>query len=281
MGDFMKKAAWGSIFETFTKHRSNKPRTNGITMVLDKQGGLSLTEDILAVAANTIDHYKLGFGTSVFFEETILRKKIEMLTSADILVYPGGTLTEAAVFTGRFKEYLQRARQLGFNGVEISDGTIMLDRTSRKYLIESALNAGFRVITEVGKKDPNHIISVGEMVELIGSDLSLGAEHVIVEARESGRGVGICRMDGSISKDMMEAIVEQVGGDKRIIWEAPLKMQQVELINRFGGNVNLGNISMAKVLEVESLRCNLRFDTFHQIQKQYLTNQSSVQAGRN
>ena len=46
-----------------------------------------------------------------------------------------------------------------------------------------------------------------------------------------------------------------------LIWEAPLKNQQQNLILRFGPNVNLGNIQPADVLAVEALRCGLRGDT--------------------
>jgi len=46
-----------------------------------------------------------------------------------------------------------------------------------------------------------------------------------------------------------------------IIWEAPLKKQQHELILTFGPNVNLGNIPPGEVLALESLRLGLRGDT--------------------
>jgi phosphosulfolactate synthase len=51
----------------------------------------------------------------------------------------------------------------------------------------------------------------------------------------------------------------------RLIWEAPLKNQQTYLIQRFGPNVNLGNIPTGEVLALEALRAGLRFETFSRI----------------
>ena len=47
-----------------------------------------------------------------------------------------------------------------------------------------------------------------------------------------------------------------------LIFEAPLKNQQTELIALFGNNVNLGNILPDEVLALEALRLGLRGDTF-------------------
>ena len=46
------------------------------------------------------------------------------------------------------------------------------------------------------------------------------------------------------------------------IFEAPLKAQQVWFIQRFGPDVNLGNIATNDVLPLETLRLGLRADTF-------------------
>jgi len=46
-----------------------------------------------------------------------------------------------------------------------------------------------------------------------------------------------------------------------ILWEAPLKAQQQELIALFGPNVNLGNVAPDEVIALEALRRGLRADT--------------------
>jgi phosphosulfolactate synthase len=54
---------------------------------------------------------------------------------------------------------------------------------------------------------------------------------------------------------------------EKIIWEAPIKSQQVYFIKQFGANVNLGNIAPNEVIALESLRLGLRSDTFFQFFK--------------
>jgi len=47
-----------------------------------------------------------------------------------------------------------------------------------------------------------------------------------------------------------------------ILWEAPLKKQQVWFIKQYGPNVNLGNIEPDELISLECLRQGLRGDTF-------------------
>lgn len=253
--------AWGNLFDELTRAREKKPRTKGLTMIIDKQADLRQSSDLLQIAGHIIDHCKFGFGTTVFMEETLLREKIRLFRSVGVLVYPGGTLAEAAIALGRFDHFLQRAKELGFSSIEISDGTLTIPSEQRSEAIRRSVEAGFTVITEVGKKDPSTPMTPEAIGRQILLDLEMGADKVIVEARESGRGVGVCNPDGSISKDAVEKIVDITGDADHIIWESPLKEQQVFFIERFGPNVNLGNIAPHQVFELEALRCNLRFET--------------------
>src|ERR1700755_1475862 len=84
--------------------RNTKPRTNGITMVMDK--GLSIEEakNFLSIAHPHVDILKLGFGTS--FVTPNLKEKIEVYQSYDIPVYFGGTLFEAFLVRNQFNDYI-------------------------------------------------------------------------------------------------------------------------------------------------------------------------------
>ena len=53
----------------------------------------------------------------------------------------------------------------------------------------------------------------------------------------------------------------QLVGLETVLFEAPRRAQQAWLVNRFGANVNLGNINPAEALAVECLRLGLRSDT--------------------
>jgi len=233
-------------------------------MMLDRCQGLLATEDLLQMCGEYLDHIKLSFGTSALLTEDFLRRKIELVQSYNVEIYPGGTMMELALVQGCFPKCIRRAWDLGFTAIEISDGTITLPRQIREDVIKAALDIGFKVYTEVGKKDPSVIMSPAEICEQIEADLALGAEKVIIEARESGTGVGIYDQGGSVRMDIMTAILNGLNLDQRdaIIWEAPHQKQQTELIIQLGPNVNLGNVKPRDVLGLEAARRGLRFETF-------------------
>ena len=254
--------AWEGIVEPPVRTRvAAKPRATGYTMVLDKGLGLNATADLMQMAAHVIDSLKLTFGTSAFYAESVLREKIGLVQAAGVDIYPGGTFLEAAVVQDKLPDYVRRAKELGFSTLEVSDGTIEMDAATREDIIARALNAGFKVLTEVGKKDPKDAITTTTMHEQIASDLAQGAHKVIVEARESGHGVGIFDAGGDVQTEMVQEILGGVNNVDDLIWEAPIKSQQQWLILEFGPNVNLGNIPPEDILALEALRCGMRGDT--------------------
>jgi len=257
----MTKKAWEGVFHMPEPGRSMKPRTNGLTMVLDKGLGRYAVEDLMATAADYIDFLKLSFGTSAFYDEKVLREKVEIVTGAGVDIYPGGTFLEVTVCQDCYPDYLQRAKELGFTAIEVSDGTMEMSDEVRADCIKRALDAGFKVITEVGKKSPDEKVAVAEMHRLIAHDLELGALLVIVEAREAGKGVGIFDKSGAVDESEVDQIVASVADLDKLMWEAPIKNQQQYLILRFGNNVSLGNVPTTDILALEALRQGLRGDT--------------------
>lgn len=258
------KKAWEDVITIPVGGRSRKPRENGLTMVIDKNLGLYRLKDLVSLAGDYIDVVKLTFGTSAFYDEELLKQKNRELTTAGIDVMPGGTFLEIAIWQGSLDRYLGTARTLGFSAIEVSDGTIEMDRDTRKTAIQKAQDAGFVVFTEVGKKDPSEALSLEKTLETIAADKDSGAKKVIIEAREAGKGVGIFDKDGKIKQGEMEAILAGVDDPDSLMWEAPIKNQQQTLILRCGHNVNLGNVPPDDILALEALRQGVRGDTLKQ-----------------
>lgn len=240
--------------------RSSKPRQTGLTMVIDKGLGGVQAADLSEIAAEWIDVVKLGFGTSRLCPEEIVARKISAYKEQAIQVMPGGTLLEVALAQGRLSGFLEEAGRIGFDSIEVSDGTIQMDDETRRRVIGEAAGAGFTVFAEVGSKFADADLSAEETVREIKRDLELGAFKVIIEAREAGQGVGIFDASGGIVDDKLEAIV--AGADlSNVLFEAPQKAQQVVLIKKFGVDVSLGNIQPTDVHALEALRAGLRADT--------------------
>ena len=253
--------AWGEAIGAVVGPRTAKPRRTGITAVIDKGLGLHATDDLIESAGSVVDQVKLGFGTSAAMEADFLRRKVARLVEAGIVVYPGGTMLEAAWLNGRMAACIERTHALGFTGLEVSDGTVELPVEARREAIRRGLDVGLVVVTEVGKKDPARQLSAAEMVDLLHADLEDGASLVTIEARESGRGTGIFDMSGNVVTDLLDGLVGSIRDLDRVLWEAPQQAQQAHLIRRFGPNVNLANISTMEVLALEALRRGLRFET--------------------
>ena len=71
---------------------------------------------------------------------------------------------------------------------------------------------------------------------------------------------------GHVDTEAVETVATRIGAaNDRLVWEAPLKEQQTILIDRFGMNVNLGNIAPARILALEALRSGLRYETLRTI----------------
>lgn len=262
----MPDLAWDSIIGSLIDDRLQKPRTVGLTMVIDTGMGFGRLRDSLDLTAHCIDHWKFGFGTSVFHTKQALQQKLALLAEQQILTMPGGTLLEVALVEHHCRVYMKHARRLGFSAVEISDGTIPMPAVRRRNIIHCAQDAGLVAITEVGKKDPRRQPSAEQVAEQALSDLDNGASWVVMEGRESGRAVGIYGEHGEVIEESVATIVKIMGDSaKRLIWEAPMKDQQAYLIGKLGTNVGLGNIHPDQILAVEALRCRLRFDTLYSV----------------
>jgi phosphosulfolactate synthase len=236
--------------------RTSKPRERGLTHVLDKGLSTAQVDALVEVAGDAVDIVKLGWGTALVTGN--LEAKLARYRHHGIPVVLGGTLTEIALRDGRLDGLVAWLRELGIRHVEVSDGTIALDR-ERKREVVARLAREFTVFSEVGSKDDERIMAPYRWVEEIEAELAAGAWKVVAEARETGT-AGIFRPDGEVRMGLIDEIAHAIEPD-RIVFEAPQRRQQVWFLRRFGREVNLGNIPPEEVLSLETLRLGLRSDT--------------------
>jgi phosphosulfolactate synthase len=237
--------------------RPAKPRERGWTHVIDKGLSLAGAEGLIETAGDFVDVVKLGWGTATITRT--LGDKVRLYQSAGIPVMCGGTLLEAAIARGRVGEFRRFVSGHGFTHVEVSDGTLQVERGSKLELI-GALAEEFVVLSEVGSKDAECLFAPYQWVAWIREELDAGAIKVICEGRESGT-AGIYRGDGEV---LIDEIAHEIDVD-RLIFEAPQVEQQAWFISRFGPDVNLGNIPPDEVIPLETLRLGLRSHTMPQL----------------
>lgn len=253
-------------FNFLLKKREEKPRKKGITMVLDKGLGLETAESLMNISGDYVDYLKFGWGTSIVHEQDIIKDKVAMYKSHNITPYTGGTLFELAYMNDKLEEFFQESHDLGFEAIEVSDGSTTISHDKKLECIESAKKDGFEVLSEVGKKDPglDKELSLDERIDYMQNELESGSSLIIVEAREGGKNIGIYDKSGNAKEDEIDYILDNFDGNK-ILWEAPNKDQQVFFILKLGNDVNLGNVSTDDITSLETLRRGLRGDTVGKI----------------
>ena len=236
--------------------RPSKPRERGLTHVIDKGLTLAEIDGMFESAGDYVDIVKLGWGTSYVTRN--LREKVQRYHDHGTPVMCGGTLLEAAVARGRVEEFRRWNQDIGFTHVEVSDGTLRMERESKQELIRS-LAQDFVVLSEVGSKDQDAIYAPYQWVAWIREELEAGAWKVITEARETGT-AGIFRGTGEVRSGLIDEIVHEIPVDN-LLFEAPQKDQQAWFVRHLGPEVNLGNVPPDEVIPLETLRLGLRSDT--------------------
>lgn len=216
----------------------------------------ALVADVLATCGTYIDLWKFGWGTA--YIDPQLKAKLALLDEHSIRGCVGGTLLEVAWTQGRVDEFHSWAVEAELPCVEVSRGVAAMTPVQKGELIRR-FSADFTVLSEVGFKSAEAPLPCDAWAAEVATDIEAGARWVIAEGRESGT-VGIYEGTGAVRQDIVSCVVE-VGGLERMIFEAPQKDQQAWFIRTFGANVNLGNIAIAEVLGLETLRLGLRADT--------------------
>ena len=242
--------------------RASRPRASGITHVLDRLNTIPSHE--LAVFAPYMDYVKIGWGLPLLVGRSDLNRRIRAYHDVGLEVSTGGTLLEYAVAQNRVERMLDDSRAVGFDLVEISGGALDVSSELLERLAASVRARGLDYFIEVGKKDPQHQLSLRETSAQITFARTLKPRKVILEGAESGRGVGVFDASGSIKWDWVHTLIAE-HPVQDLIFEAPVEAQQVQLLEALGADVNLGNIPLPLVPSLASARLGLRGETFGRV----------------
>src|SRR6202008_4730158 len=98
--------------------RSGKPRSVGVTHVIDRGLSIAEIEGMVEVGGEFVDIVKLGWGTALATRN--LDRKLACYREHRTPVVLGGTRTELAIARGRLDELIAWAHELGLHYFEIS-----------------------------------------------------------------------------------------------------------------------------------------------------------------
>lgn len=236
--------------------RASKPRSRGLTHVLDSGLTPAGTRAFLSQAGHLVDIVKVGWG--IGYIDPTLEERVTICADHDCPISLGGTLLEVAAIQDRVGELRDWALKIGMTYIEVSNGLRALTASRKRALIRQ-LAADFVVLAETGAKAGTYPPTPAEWAQEMAADLEAGATRVIAEGRESGT-VGLYRADQGVREDLVSAILGRIPQDQ-VIFEAPVKAQQAWFISQLGADANIGNVAPAGVLALETLRLGLRADT--------------------
>ena len=238
-----------------------KPRTTGLTMVIDDGLPLPYMRGVLDLAAPYIDLMKIKTGTARLYPRDKLVEKLSLYEGFGIQPFLGGQFHEyvfATMGEAALPKFYAESRALGFRTIEISDNTVPLTDTQRRDQIKAAIRSGLDVFGEVGSKET--LSNPGLLIQQAEICLEAGSKLVLVEAAELVE-------DGRVRKDSLEVIKRGIPADKVMIelpgpWISGVRSCDIEemkkiLFAEFGPDVNIANVAVTTIYDTEAQRVGL------------------------
>lgn len=232
-------------------------------MVIDWGIGVHAQEDLLTTGAKFFDLAKVAVGISRLLQNEVLQEKIRRYRKYQVEPFPGGQFLEYAEMQGKTDLYLPAVAEAGYKWMEVSDNLAPVDLEWKERMIRLAVEEfGMQVLGEVGKKEG--LEKPVPMVDDARACVQAGAAVVLLEAAE---------LVNAETAEEVEAVVAEVGTEK-VMFELPgpwiegvclhdIHRMRRELLERYGPEVNLGNVSPDEVVAVEAYRRGLGVNAGH------------------
>lgn len=216
----------------------------------------------LEQSAHLISILKVSMACWMVADERATRAKVASAKRLDIPTVTGGGPFEVAVAQGALEYYLDLCADIGFTRIECGEGFTDLPLLPAG-IVRMAHERGLEVQFELGKKHGGAFTDnmVAQLVEQGQRWLDAGAVQLIVEGRESARGVGLFDDAGNFNGGFADRFASEFGLET-ICFEAPIKPSQFALLDHFGPAVHLCNVRLEEVLRVEIYRRGLHSDAF-------------------
>jgi phosphosulfolactate synthase len=238
------------------------PEMPALTSPFDPGYDPATLESHLEQSSHLMAIMKISMACWIVANEDATRRKVASATKHHVPTVTGGGPFEIAVAQGRFPAYLDLCADIGFTRIECGQGFTDMPLSPREVLKMSELR-GLEVQFELGKKHTG-AFSANTTEQLITQGrrwLDAGARELVVEARESAKGVGLFDESGNFSGVLADRFASEFGLES-VMFEAPTKPSQFALLDHFGPQVRLCNVRLEELLRVEIYRRGLHSDAF-------------------
>jgi len=219
-------------------------------------------ESHLEQSAHLMSALKISLAGWMIADETATRKKLAAARARRVITVTGGGPFEVAVAQDQLDAYLDLCAGIGLDRIECGEG-FTEHKLEPSAVLAMARERGLEVEFEMGKKHggPFTADSLAESIEQGRQWLDAGAAMLVVEARESARGVGLFDETGAFEPAFADELAAAFGLE-RLKFEAPTKESQFTLLEHFGRDVHLSNVRLEEILRVEIYRRGLHSDAF-------------------
>jgi phosphosulfolactate synthase len=245
-----------------SERSTSKPRSSGLTMMMDWGLPLGTTREWLELQGQFVDLAKFVVGTARLYEEAYLRDKLALYQEHQVAPFLGGQFMEYVFSQQGFagvKPYCEEARRLGFKALEVSDNVVTMDSQTRRDIIRTAVDCGLQVHGEVGSKSEDS--GAEKLIEQANECYEAGAEVVLIEGAE------LVLPNGAPHQALIEGLRKGLDPAKVIFelsgtwipgtYQTDVYQLKVFLVRTFGADVNLANVMPEHVFETEALRAGL------------------------
>ncbi len=245
--------------------RQEKPRTLGVTMMIDWGMPPGDQKDVIASSGLYIDKAKIAAGIPRLMPHDLLKTKLAAYREAGISTANGGLLTELTLKQGTYEVLLQNLLEVGFEAVEVSENLAPLSRREKFDAVRTARQVyGLRVLGEVGRKEGS--MTDDEIIQDVEIYLEAGVESVYLEAAEI--------FSGSTPRENLIGRLSDNFPPEALIFELPVTVlpgvtrdvkhkTAAHLVQLMGTEVNLANVEHDELYLLECIRRGLAGDTSH------------------
>jgi phosphosulfolactate synthase (CoM biosynthesis protein A) len=245
--------------------RSAKPRSRGVTEIRGPYYtpvGRHYLEDLFEAMGTYVDTLKYAGGSFALMPREAVRALNKRCHEHQVEVSTGGFLEYVLAQRGdAVARYLEEARELGFDIVEISSGFVTLPVDDLVRLTEVVREAGLKPKPEVGIQfgaggassvealEAEGTRDVGYAIELAKRHLGAGAHMIMIESE------GITEQVREWRTDVVAHIVSELGLEQ-VMFEAADPDVFSWYIKNYGVDVNLF-VDHSQVVQLECLRAGI------------------------
>ena len=245
--------------------RSTKPRKTGITEIRGpyySAYGPRHLADLLETVGAWIDGVKYAGGSFALMRPEAVRSINKVAHDHNVYVSTGGWIENVLRFgDGAVDRYIDEAKALGFDVIEISTGFISLPTEALLGLVKKVKKAGLKAKPELGVQfgaggstaaeelEAEGTKDVGWLIAQAERALDAGADIIMIESE------GITENVKTWRTDVVARIINQLGLEK-VMFEGADPPVFEWYVKNYGNQVNLF-VDHSQIVQLETLRSGI------------------------